>query len=430
MTTVWNLIARNQNYRLLLVASLVSTGGDFILTIGMAFYVFSVTRSTLASGTMVLASMLPQFVVGSVAGVFVDRWDRRRTMAVTNVLLAVSLTPMAFVHDEGRIWLIYLTVVVQNSIAPFFGAAEAAILPQLVPADELVSANGLNGQNSQLARLVGSAAGGVLAVAGGIVAVAAVDMASYVVAAGLILLIRSKTGLVRRDPADRSGLAGRIRLVWREWTDGIRVCAGRPDLSTLLVYRTMSWFGEGVLVALLAPFVISVLGATGTQYGAVTAFQAIGGIVGGLAIATLGARASPVLMLGYGALSFGILALLFAVYPLALPQLWPVFVLISIVGLPLAAVNAGYATLQQLRTPEPYRGRVFGATFAVAAISMTLGTVVGGTLGGTVGIIPIISIQGIVHIIAGPFVLARFRRVDRAATSAVASEVLAEKGST
>jgi Na+/melibiose symporter-like transporter len=418
MGTVWNLVMRNRSYRLLLTASLISLSGDWIFSIGMMFYVYRLTGSTLAAGAIVFTAMLPHFLLGSVAGVFADRWDRRTTMVGANVLLACSMLPMMFAHDLGRIWIVYLTVAAQNSIAQFFMAAEAAVVPAVVPADELVVANALNGQNNQIARLVGSALGGMIAVSGGITAVTAANLASYAAAAALIALIPAGMGRSAGEELPRP--AGGMRQAFGEWADGVRLCGRDPDLSALLVYRVLSRVGEGVLSALFAPFVIGVIKASGAQFGAVNAIQAIGGIAGGVAITALAARARPAELLGRGALLLGVLTLLLATYPLALPGVAPAFVLVAIVGLPIAAVNAGFYTLLQLRSPEAFRGRVFGAISAAAALAMIAGTILGSTLGTVVGVIPIIAIHGALHIVAGPMVLARLRRAVPARAAAVA----------
>lgn len=428
MGTAWNLIVRNRNYRLLLSASLISLSGDWIFSIGMMFSVYALTGSALASGAIVFTALLPHFLLGSVAGVFADRWDRRTAMVAANASLAVSLLPMLFVQGTEQLWIVYVTVAAQNSIAQLFTSAEAAFVPAVVPSDQLVVANALNGQNSQVARLVGSALGGVLALAGGIITITVVNMASYAVAAALVAWIPAGTG-ARQNGGTEPAAAGGMRRTWREWVDGVRLCGRDADLSSLLTFRVMSYFGDGVLSALFAPFVIGVIGASGAEFGAINGIQAVGGIVGGIAIATLAARAKPAELLGYGAVVFGLFALLFALYPLALPGVWPAFALIGIVGLPMAALNAGFFTLLQLRTPEDYRGRVFGAISAVAAAATLLGTVIGSTLAATVGVIPLVAIQGLIHIVAGPLVLARLRRAARRQAATLPAAATAESRS-
>jgi Na+/melibiose symporter-like transporter len=419
MDTAWNLIVRNRSYRLLLGASLISLSGDWIFSIGMAFYVYAMTGSALASGAIVFAALLPQFLLGSVAGVFVDRWDRRLTMVATNVALALSLVPVLFVHGAGQLWIVYLTVVAQNSIAQLFTSAEAAFVPAVVPRDQLIVANALNGQNSHIARLAGSALGGLLAAVGGLVTVTVANMASYALAAGLIAMIPARTG-ARPDTVAEPGATGGARRPWREWVDGIRLCGRDPDLSALLVYRMTTRLGEGVLSALFAPFLIGVVQASAAEYGAVNGIQAVGGITGGAVIAILAARARPVELLGFGTLLAGVILLLFSTYPLALSGVWPAFLLIAVIGLPMAAVNAGFYTLVQLRSREDARGRVFGATSAAAAAAMLVGSVVGSTLGTGIGVIPVLSVDGVICVIAGPLVLARLRQISRRRAAEVA----------
>ncbi len=406
MRNVWNLLARNRDYRLLLGANLTSASGDWVLGIGMMYYVFTVTGSALASGTILVVSIIPQFAFGSIGGVFVDRWDRRRTMVVTNVLLAASLIPLYFVHSESQIWIIYVTVFVEATLEQFFDPAEAAMVPHVVPDEDLVAANALNGQNRQVARLIGSAIGGVLAATGGIALVATFDLVSYLFAALLVALIKARTPAAEEPHEAEEKTAS----VWREWLDGIALCVRKPDLRTLLIYRMISFFGEGMFAALLAPYIISELGANSVQYGSIISVQAIGGIAGGITIAALGRRGKPLTLLGYGAFFFGVFDLLIVIYPLALDALWPVFVLITVVGLPAASLVAGYTTLQQTMSTDAFRGRVFGAISTAAAVTMLLGVVLGGTLSDRVGIIPVIAVQGVIHILAGPIVFARLRK--------------------
>ena len=415
MRNVWNLLARNRNYRLLLGANLVSAAGDWIMNIGMTFYVYMITGSVLASGAMFLVVILPQMLFGSLGGVYADRWNRQRTMIVTNLLLATTLIPLFVMDGRSQIWVLYAVVFAQGVLEQLFAPAEAATVPHVVPPEDLVAANALNGQNREVTRLLGAALGGLLAAVGGIGLVAVVDLVSYLVATTLVALMRIPAQPGKAEPTDAPR-----SLVRHEWVAGIRLCLRRRDLSTLLLFRVMNGFGEGVFSVLLAPFLIGVLHANGGEYGAISAVQGIGGVVGGIAVASLGRRFTPRQLLGFGAFLFGLFDLVIALYPLALPTLWPVFGLMVVVGLPGAALSAGFATLQQERTPDAYRGRIFGAINTGSAAAMILGTVLASALGGVFGVIAILSLQGIVHMVAGPLVLAR---LGTSATSEVQQQV-------
>ena len=124
----FHLLRRERDLRLLLGAGLASMTGDWVLAVGLAYAVYTVTGSTLASAGALLSSFVPQVVVGSVAGVFVDRWDRRRTMVVTNLLLAVGLLPLLLVTGTDRIWVVYAVLAAESCVEGFFSPAEQALL--------------------------------------------------------------------------------------------------------------------------------------------------------------------------------------------------------------------------------------------------------------------------------------------------------------
>ena len=134
--------------------------GDYMLFVALPIYIYETTGSTLATSLMFMAGAAPRVLLGSVAGVFVDRWPRQRTMVICNLLLALGVTPLLLVALGGPIWTVYVVAIFQSSINQFFGPAETALLPTLVEQKQLVSANALNALNNNLARFIGPAAGG------------------------------------------------------------------------------------------------------------------------------------------------------------------------------------------------------------------------------------------------------------------------------
>ena len=139
-----------------------------MLIVGLPLFVYGLTGSTLATGTIFMAGMVPRLLLGSVAGVFVDRWDRRRTMIIANILLAVGLLPLLVIRSADQLWVIYLVSVWEASIAQFFRPAENALLPRLVEEKSLPAANALVALNNNLSRLIGPPLGGAATAALGI----------------------------------------------------------------------------------------------------------------------------------------------------------------------------------------------------------------------------------------------------------------------
>ena len=100
-----------RNFGLLWAGGLISFVGDWVLFTGMPISIYQITGSALATTLMFAAAVVPSVALGSVAGVYVDRWDRRRIVIGGNLLLALVLVPLALVHDAGTIWIVYLVVL-------------------------------------------------------------------------------------------------------------------------------------------------------------------------------------------------------------------------------------------------------------------------------------------------------------------------------
>jgi MFS family permease len=354
---------------------------------------------------MLLASFVPQILFSSLAGVFVDRWDRKRTMIVANLLLCVGLAPLVLVHSAGRVWIVYLVLMWEGVVQVFFSPAEQALVPHLVPDDRLVTANALNGQNADLSRLVGSAVGGVVAAAGGITALAAVDAATFVLAASMVAVVRTPGRAVVLADADAQTpthkLEGRLMRLWGDWVNGLRVAASQRVLRVIFAFVLVTSVGEGIMGTLFAPFVRDVLHGSGEAYGLIVSVQAIGGIAGGLVAASVGHRVSAVHLFGWGSVVFGIVDLTMFLYPLGWVQVWPAAVCMVVVGVPGALVGAGFMTLFQRSTTDAYRGRVFGAMGLVQSVAMVAGAIGAGIFGASLGIVPILALQGGGYLVAG-----------------------------
>lgn len=395
---LWSVV-RNRDLRLLLGAGLVSQTGDWLLATGLSFQIYALTGSTLASAAALFATQLPQVLVGSVAGVFVDRWDGRRVIVTANLLLGLVLLPLFLVRDASQIWVVIAVVAASSCLSPFALAAQMTLLPSLVDQDELVTANGANGQVQNVARLVGAGAGGVLVTTGGLFWLAVADIATFLLAAVLIGLVR------RRRRAESTGRS-HFR---RDWWDGISAIRQSRALLVILVFFALSGVGEAALGTLFAPFVADVLGGSGSAFGTIMAAQAVGGIAGGLLVTAVGHRFRPRALFAWGAVLMGVGDLALFLYPLLSRQVWPAIVIIAVVGLPAAALVAGMLTVFQSSTAAQLRGRVFGTLTTVQNLTMLATTFAAGALARPLGIVPVISVQGVVLVLVGVVVLVALR---------------------
>src|SRR5215213_10160604 len=182
-------VLRQRNFALLWAGGLISMLGDWLLFIALPFYIYDLTGSALATGAMFIAETLPILLFGSIGGVFADRWDRKKTMIVADLLRAALLLLLLVVRSPEWLWAIYLVVFVQSSVGQFFNPAKGALIPQLVEESQLMPANSLNSLGVELTRLIGAPLGGALMALLGLSSVVIVDCVSFAISALLIGLI-------------------------------------------------------------------------------------------------------------------------------------------------------------------------------------------------------------------------------------------------
>lgn len=386
---------RQRDFLLAWTGGLISLMGDWVLFIALPIYIYQLTGSALAMSGMFVAQLIPALALGSVAGVFVDRWDRKRTMILANVLLAITLLPLALVTTADRVWIVYLVGFAQSAISQFFDPAENAFLPTLVEERHLLAANSLNALNNNLARLAGPAIGGVVIGRFGLPGVVTFDAASFALAALLIALVaasgavRRPDGVVHLEDATRAW-----RRVFREFTDGLALIRRQRTVTILVGLEAVTFLGEGVFGVVFVIWVRNVIHGGARELGWFMSAQAVGGLLGGVLIGSVSRRISTVRLLGAGSILFGALDLLLFNYPLVTSGIATGLLLIALVGIPSIAIGAGFTTLLQEAVRDEYRGRIFGMLGTISALLMLAGTLIGGTLGGILSPIVLLTVQG------------------------------------
>ncbi|MEV0595961.1 MFS transporter [Nonomuraea cavernae] len=397
-----SLLGMNQDYRRLLTAGLISQTGDWVISTGLAYHVYVLTGSTLSSATMLLAARLPDVLLGSLAGVLADRWDRRRLLVITDVLLALGLLPLLAVREPGQVWIVYAVALWTGVLSTVLFPAQKALVPQIVAAPQLVRANALHGQSGQAARLLGALAGGVAVGAGGLAAVVWIGVAGFLISA--LLLARLRTPARRTTAATTMG---------GQWVSGLRLARNNRSVRLLMAYMVITGLGEGIFATLAAPFVADVLGGKGDAYGLFLSAQAVGGIAGGLAVAARPGNATPRALFGWGTVVFGLADLALFTYPLLTHELWPAIALIALAGIPAAAAMAGLTTFAQTATSDDRLGAVFGLLISAQAATSLLGMALAGVLGERLGIVPTLCLHAGGLITAGLLVVVKSERHTR-----------------
>jgi len=390
---------KQKNFALLWVGGLISMIGNWMLMAALPFHVYSLTGSALATSGILMAMVAPGIFFGSIAGIFVDRWDRKKIMVITSALQAMTILGLLLVQSVEWLWVIYLTTFLESALKNFFGPAEGALLPNLVGEEHLVTANSLNALNDNLARIAGPSIGGLLLGTLGFQSVIWADVASYLIAMALIILIRADNTAPNRD--GNIGTGGKIKNPWRqmwgEWLAGLRYIKHRRALTGLFIIMGIALFGDAILSAILVVFVQQDLGFSAIEFGWLMTARGFGGLLGGLLIGQYGRKFTPTQLISGGLLLSG--ASIFLM--LTRPSLSVLLGLLILIGPALMAWLISLQTIGQKETEDAYRGRVFGAIGTTTTLIMFFGSAISGFMADRIGTFILIAIAASIYMLAG-----------------------------
>ncbi len=405
---------RQHNFTLLWLGGIISNIGDWILVIGLPVYVYMETGSALATSIMMIVSFIPGLLFGSLAGVFVDRWDRKWTMIISNLLLAVGLLPLLFVHSQATLWILYAALFLESCFEQFVTPAESALIPHLVKEDLLVHANTLKSIGLNSSRLIGGAIGGVIMVTLGLHGVVLLDAVSFLSVAVMIWFIKVTPGspgtiqmtqMPTDQPFSGAGVLYQLKNFKNEWLEGWRLLLSQRALNILLIMYSLQRIGEGVFSVLFIVFVERVLKGGAVDYGLLLSVQAIGSLVGGVVIGMIGNRLALARMLGICTFLFGLIDLLIIDIPLFFPLLWIIIFLFIVIGIPNTGSMVGFQSLMQTLVEDKLRGRAFGVISSVGALLTLSGMILAGILGDRLGPVLPLNVQGGMYAFSGLLVV-------------------------
>lgn len=354
----------NREFRLLWIAQVISSLGDWALRIAIPVLVYQLTGSKAALALASVASALPVMLLGMFAGVFVDRWNRRTTMIVSDLGRAAVVLVLLAVHGRGDIWLFYLVSIVSSTFSIFFYPARTALLAGLLPRERLLGANAISSTTTQVVTLLGPALGGI---ALGVLhphGVFALDALTFLVSAAYVARVADP----RLLPGKRA--ARGVRGIWAEAMEGLGHLNDNATLRSLIGLLIVAILGSGIMNALEYAFARDLWHATPQQFGAVLAVFGLGTLAGGALMAGPLQAQPPLRLLPFG---FGLLALTGLAWAAA-PNLWWGAAALFGLGLGNILASLPIMTLFQTLVPLELMGRT-NAT--LSAIGCTVSVVSG-----------------------------------------------------
>lgn len=366
-----NASARFSEYRdflLIWFGQLISGVGSRLTSFALGLWVYRTTGSTTLYALIFVSMAVPALVLSPLAGVLVDRWDRRRTMIACETFSAVIIAALALLVFSGhlRMWHIYAGVGLTAVANAFLQPAYAASVPLLVKNEQLTRMNGLIQTGQALALVGGPSLASILTYSVGVWTALAIDAASFVVGAILLAMAR-----VPRPAEAATDVAPNL---WHEAREGWRYIAESRGLFGLLMVFGVNNFLFGIASIAIFPLVLSV--ATPDMVGVQMSIGCSGLLLGGLLISTWGGPRRKI----DGVLGFSLLCGL----GLAAHGLSPSFWLLSIAGFftfaTMPVMNATNASLWQSKVPSHLLGRSFAILRVMSEAAMPVGYLLAGPL--------------------------------------------------
>jgi MFS family permease len=390
-------LALNGSFSALWAGQLISLFGDRLNQLALVAVVAISTGSALATGLVFFVATLPNLLLSPIAGTFVDRWDHKEVMVVSDILRAaiVLILPVAAVTN---ILLVYPLIFIVTSISVFVRPARVAILPRIVPEEDLLSANSAMWVGETIADVIGYPLAGLfVALLGTAVPLAFwVDAATYLASAALLatIVVPRVVRPAARDGERRPGFVAELAAGWR-------FLRHEAVLLANTIQGAVGQFSLGLSIALTPSFVQTAFTSSGfawqASYGFIETGIGLGNLIGGFVVGLVGMRFMKGRMVVAGYTLWGVFILLFA--------------LSGNLGVAIGlAFGQGVAnmifiipsqTLFQERTPSALMGRVVGFRFALVFGSMTIAMLLGSVLGEVFGPGPVMALFGLVTIGAG-----------------------------
>jgi MFS family permease len=384
-------------YRVLMIALTLSLFGAGVWLVSIVWQVIELGGSPIELSVVATANAIGMLAAVLVGGVAADRVPQKRILVAVEATKTIAVATAATLSLSGvvELWHLAIVALVLGIADGFFYPAYSALLPSVLPADQLLAANGVEGTLRPIIMQAAgpAAASAVIAVFSPGLALALVAVSQLLAVLGLLFL---RSTPVRRDlSGDGTAGAHPIAAVWADLRGGFSYMVRTPWLFATLLYACLMVLVLMGPIEVLLPFAVKdqTGGGAGAFALALGAFG-IGGAAGSLAVASwrLPRRYLTVMNLLWGAGCLPLVVIGFT------DQLWLMVVALFLVGFAFSAATVIWGTLLQRRVPPELLGRVSSLDFFVSLTLMPVSMALAGPVGEAIGIAPAFVIAAVVPV--------------------------------
>ena len=373
----------NRNWHRLWLAQAVSLTGDAVFDITVMLWVAVVLAkgqpwAPAAASGVLIAAAVPVLTVGPLAGVWIDRWDKRRIMMTADASRAVVIASLLLVAGSGHrlplaaeLAAVYAVVAVESALAQFFNPSRLALIGLVVAPGDRPLASGRLQATASAASIIGPPIAAPLLFTAGLQWAIVIDAASFVLSFAAIRAIRLPVKSNR--PGARPGFGAELRA-------GLRFFVTCPTLVAMIAGVIVCTLGTGALNALEIFFLRDNLHAGASWLGTFSAAIGTGAVAGALLGGWAGRRTGPARVFWLGMVAGGLLLLIYS----RLTQLGPALIVVAAVGGTFGAINAAAPPIFLAVIPPDMVGRVMSVFNPLQQVANIGSLAAAGFLAGTV----------------------------------------------
>jgi len=369
----------NRNFFLLWLGQTISNFGDRLNQMALVALVYqSNPGSELALAKIISFTIIPVFIIGPIAGAWVDRLNKKDIMVISDISrgLLVLLIPLFIVMKQ--MLLVYLVIFLLFSISRFFIPSKMAMIPEIVPKDKLLIANSLQDTTHIIGNVIGLVVAGIIVNIAAIGAIGGfyIDSVTFFASAALIaLIINHEFGRrVRQDLREtREALGNSIRRsIFGEIKDGFGYFWEHRNMKFVLSVFFVLMAGIGAVSCVIIVFVQEAFGTATRDLGFLGMFLVAGLFVGTILFAKFGQKIDKRKAILASFIVSGLFLALFAIFVKRYPNLLVAGLFSGLLGVAIGPVMMSTNTLTHETIPEDVRGRIFSSLEAVIHLAFLL----------------------------------------------------------
>ncbi|MFZ5799778.1 MAG: MFS transporter [Candidatus Omnitrophota bacterium] len=356
-------ILKNRNFFCLWLSQIISQFGDRLNQMALIGLIYHrAPGSTLELAKLMTFTIVPVFLIGPAAGVYVDRWDRRRTMFICDFLkcLLVILIPLLFINCSSLL-PVYIIVFLVFSLSRFYVPAKMSIIPDLVKPEDLLLANSLANTTGMIAAVLGFGLGGLIVAAAGVRYGFYINALTFFFSAFLIFLI-TKPVVIKREAIIEVGkevIEVIRKSVVTEFKEGLRYLLNHRQIRSTVNMLFVLWLALGAVYVIVIVFVQESLHTVTEGLGFLAMFLGMGLFLGALAYGRFGPRGKQFKVIFTSLIASGIMLAAFALLVHTIGSFLLAALLSLALGFTVSPIMTAANTLVHEASSAKMRGKVF-----------------------------------------------------------------------